>query len=408
MKFIYKARTKDDQIQEGVIEASNRRSALEILEKYGLYITSLESEEKSIWAKPIVLTSKISEKDIIAFTRQIATMFKSAVPPVETFKALILQTENPIFREKILKISENVEAGTPLSRAFSFFPGTFNSFYVSCVRSGEASGKLADSLNYLAEHLEREYNLKEKIRSAMIYPIFVISVFIAVFLIAIFFVVPRLAELMEMFAGKMPFLTKAVISLADFFTKRYGWVLFLIIFGFLIALFVILRASKEGKKFWDKVSLKIPILGDFYKKIYLTRFSENLSVLISSGLPITQALVISGSVIENDTYKGIIKEAEKRVERGETISSVLAKYPKEVPSFLVQMISTGEKTGRLENILMDVVSFYRAEIERATNNLINMLEPILIIFLGLAVGILVVSLFLPLFQIGISGISSGM
>ena len=402
MKFLYQARTKEGRIQSGTIEASSRKATLDILEKYGLQGTSLTAEAGSIWQKKIVLSKKISLRDITVFTRQLSVMLKSAVAPVEALRAQMIQTENPNFKEKILKIAETVESGNPLSRAFSFFPEVFDSFYISCLRSGEASGKVADSLNYLADHLEREFHLQQKIRGAMIYPIFVIVVLIGVIFLAAFFIVPNLSEVLKNFGTKLPLSTRAIISFSDFI-KEGGWILIFVILGAIFITPFLFKRSKEGKKSWDKFSLKLPILGEFYKKVSLTRFSENLSVLISAGLPITSALEITKSIIGNDVYEKIVAETGERVARGETISSVFLRYPEVIPAFVTQMISTGEKTGRLEDTLMDVVNFYKAEIDRTINNLTSILEPILLLVLGIGVGIMVISLFLPLFSIGLGG-----
>jgi len=402
MKFLYQARTKEGRIQSGTIEASSRKATLDILEKYGLQVTSLTAEAGSIWQKKIVLSKKISLRDITVFTRQLSVMLKSAVAPVEALRAQMIQTENPNFKEKILKIAETVESGNPLSRAFSFFPEVFDSFYISCLRSGEASGKVADSLNYLADHLEREFHLQQKIRGAMIYPIFVIVVLIGVIFLAAFFIVPNLSEVLKNFGTKLPLSTRAIISFSDFI-KEGGWILIFVILGAIFITPFLFKRSKEGKKSWDKFSLKLPILGEFYKKVSLTRFSENLSVLISAGLPITSALEITKSIIGNDVYEKIVAETGERVARGETISLVFLRYPEVIPAFVTQMISTGEKTGRLEDTLMDVVNFYKAEIDRTINNLTSILEPILLLVLGIGVGIMVISLFLPLFSIGLGG-----
>jgi len=402
MKFSYKARTKEGKVQKGMIEAFSKKGALNILEKYGFYVTFLEETKKLGFFQKDILPKKVSLKDITIFTRQLSVMLKSAISPVEALRGQVSQAENQGFREKILKIAEMVETGTPLSQAFSTYPNIFDSFYINCVKSGEASGKVADSLNYLAEHLESEYNLRSKIKGAMIYPIVVITASIAVFGLVMFFIVPRMTSVLQNMSGELPASTKFIIFLSDFI-KGGGWILIVAFFGSLFLIPEYLKRSEDGQKFYDRISLKIPILGDFYKKVYLSRFSENLSVLIAAGLPITQALNITRKIIGNSIYEEIIKNTEERVARGETISSVLIRYPKEVPSFLVQMVLTGENTGRLENTLKNVVDFYKGDIERFVNNLTKIIEPVMIIILGIMVGILVISIFVPLYQLSSGG-----
>lgn len=405
MKFYYRARTKEGRIQSGIIEAFSKKGALDVLEKYGFYVTFLKEAGKVTFFQQKIFAKKPAVKDIAIFTRQLAVMLKSAIPPVEALRTQVTQAENPDFREAILKIAEMVETGSSLSQAFSSHPKIFNTFYVSCVKSGEASGKVADSLDYLAQHLESEYELQAKIKGAMLYPLMVIIVALGVSLLIIFFIIPRLISVLEEMNEELPFSTRAMISFSGFI-RGGGWILILIFFVGLIFLFQYFRRSQEGKDFWDKASLKIPLFGDFYKKIYLTRFAENLSVLIAAGLPITQALKITADVIDNGFYKKIIEKTEERVARGETISSVLSRYPEQIPSFLTQMVSTGEETGRLENTLMDVVDFYKGDLDRFINNLTKILEPILMLFLGGIVGTLVISIFIPLFRIGLGGTGS--
>ncbi len=402
MRFKYKARTKEGKLQKGTIGASSRKDALYVLEKYGLYTTELKEAKKPGFFLKKISFQRISSKDIVNFTRQLAIMLKSVVSPVEALKAQVAQTENPDFREKILGIAEAVETGSTLSQAFSLYPKVFDQFFVNIVKSGEATGKVADSLTYLADHLERDYNLRQEIRGAMIYPAFVIIVFISAFFLVTFFVVPKLTEILRAFGGELPLSTRLIIYLSDFI-KKGGWILIIVIFGFLFFLPQYLKRSKKTREFYDKISLKIPIIGDFIKRVYLTRFSENFSVLIKAGLPITQALRITEGIIENVVYKKIIREAEERVARGEKISSVFSAYPEQIPVFVTQMISTGEETGRIEQTLMNVVDFYRQEIKRTTDNLVNIIEPVLIIVLGLGIGILAISVFIPLFEMGFEG-----
>ena len=402
MKFAYKARTKEGRIQRGVIEASSRKACLGILEKYGFYVTSLREAGKGGFLMGKISLRKTSAKDIVSFSRQFSVMLKSAIPPVEALRAQVAQTENPVFREKILKMAETVETGSTLSQAFSLHPNIFDPFFINIVKSGEATGKVADSLDYLANHLESEYNLSQKIKGALIYPAFVIVVFIAAFFLVTFFIVPRLTEVLESFGGNIPLSTRLLISLSDF-VRKGGWAVILVVFGSLFLLPQYFKRSPKSKNFYDKISLRVPILGDFYKKIYLVRFCENLSVLIRAGLPITQALKITEGIIGSEVYKKIIIEAQERVARGEKISSVFSQYPQYITTFTTQMISTGEETGKLEQTLMNVVSFYRAEIERAADNLTSILEPLLIVILGIGIAVMAVSIFIPLFQMGMGG-----
>ncbi|MBU2579235.1 type II secretion system F family protein [Patescibacteria group bacterium] len=400
MRYKYKARTREGKIRKGIIESSTRKDALSLLEKYGFYTTSLKIAGKEGLLATKLSFKRISLSDVTIFTRQLAVMLKSAISPTEALASLVIQAENSDFREKILKMGELIERGRSLSQAFSMFPETFDPFFVSVIKSGEVSGKVADSLNYLAAHLERKGKLNERVKGAMVYPIFIVVVFIAVFFLTAFFIVPNLTQLLANFKGKLPLFTRIIISLSEF-TKKGGWIIIVGILGFLFFLFLYFKKSLAAKKYYDKYILRLPIIGDLTKKIYLARFSENLSVLLKAGLPITQALKISQDIIENLTYKKIIAEAEQEVMRGENISSVFSKYPREVPAFVSQMILTGEKTGTLDQTLMEVINFYQEEIDRTTMNLSAIIEPVLLLVLGAGIAVLAIAIFIPLFQIGL-------
>lgn len=400
MKFNYQARTKEGEIQAGQVEAPSKEAALSLLERYGLYVTLLE-EEKSvpIYARKIKIFERITKKDIVIFTRQLSTMFISKVPLMEALQTLAQHTKKSDFKEKILKISEDIEGGMSLSKALARHPSLFSSFYVSMVKSGEISGKLSEVLDYLADYLEREYNLVSKMRSAAVYPAFVLFVFFIILGVLIIFVIPKVSLIFEATGRELPFLTQIVFNIAEFLRKN-GWILLLIILAIFSFIYYYLK-TKEGRKFVDRIYLKVPLFSDFLKKYYLARLANNLSTLISAGIPIAKSLETTAGVVGNDVYKTAILEARNGVRRGETITSILARYPEIFSPFFIQMTSVGEKTGRLDEVLMNVTNFYQKEIERTINSFLAILEPVMIVFLGLLVGGLVISILLPLYQIGV-------
>ncbi len=394
MKYTYQARTKEGRIETGTVEASSKDTAAVLLQKYNIFVTSLK-EIKSPFSIKIKFFEKTSKKDLAIFSRQMAVMLESRVPVIQSLTSLAVQIRKEAFREKILKISQMVEEGSPLSEAFGTYPDTFSVFYVSLVKSGEASGKISKSLYYLSEHLEREYDIESQLKGAMIYPIFVLCVLFVVLLIAMIGVMPKLVDLLKETTVKPPFFTTLVIGFYDFL-RGYGWIL-LVSFFMLIGFLIYYLRTDKGKKHFDRISLKIPFLGDILQKTFLTRFSESISTLVSAGLSINKALQITRDTITNDVYKKIISEVEKDVSEGEKISSVLIKYPKHVPVFVVQMIKVGEETGKLDKTLMEIVNFYQKEIKRAVDTFTALLEPILIVFLGVVVGLLAVSVLAPLY-----------
>ncbi len=320
---------------------------------------------------------------------------QSRVPITQSLKSLAIQAKNPVFKEKILKISQLVEEGAPLSEAFNTFPEIFNVFYISLIKTGEASGKISESLDYLSDHLEREHDISSQIIGSTIYPLFVILILFIVVAMVIFFVMPRIVDLLAETSAKPPFFTQLMINFYGFL-GNYGWIL-LVGFFFLVLFIIYYFTTKEGKKRYDQMSLKIPIVSGFLKKIFLIRFAESISTLIGAGLSINNALKITRDTVGSHVYKDILTETDEKVSQGEKISSVLVKYPDYVPPFVVQMVQVGEETGTLDANLMEIVNFYNKEVKRAVETFTALLEPILIIFLGLIVAFLAISIIEPLY-----------
>ena len=397
MKYNYQARTKKGEVQTGIIEASSREAATTLLRKHGMYVTILEEVAASpLYAKKIKIFERVSRSDIVLFSRQLSIMFKSKVPLVEALGVLSVQTRNSELKEKILELSEEVEGGTSFSGAISRHPQIFSSFYVAMVKAGEVSGTLSESLEYLAEHLEREYHLIAKMRGALMYPFLIIFVVFLVLALMIFFVIPNLSEVLIGTGQELPAVTKAVIGLAAFL-RNWGWVIVLGIIVLILAGFRYYQ-TKKGKKFFDKIFLKLPVIGPFLKMLYVARFAENLSTLISGGLPIASALQTVGEIVGNTRYKEVIFDTRDKVRKGEPISSVLARAPEVFPPVFIQMTLVGEKTGTLDSTLMNIVNFYKKEIDRTIDNLLSILEPALIIILGVIVAGLMLAILVPLYQ----------
>lgn len=397
MKFDYQARTKTGQIQSGSVEATSRESALNLLRSSNLFVTALEQSSAPFYAKPLKFFDKIPHKEVVIFSRQMAIMFQSEIPPVEALNTIAKQIKNETMKEKIFDIVEKVEGGSQLSKTLALYPEIFSSFYVNMVKAGEASGKLSEVFVYLADYLEKEYDFNRKIRGAMIYPAFLTVVFLAVIALIIFFVVPQLSQFLAEADKELPGITRFILSSSEFLRS---WGLLLLLLPLAGAAFIYFYAkSKEGKSFFDRNLLKMPILGGFLKSVYLARVSLNLSTLISGGLHIVQALGVTSSVVGNEVYKNIVIATSEGVKKGEPVSVSLAKYPDEFPPLFIQMMVVGEKTGRMAFALKNTVDFYQKETDRALDNLMRLLEPLIIVVFGVLVGGLVASVILPVYQI---------
>jgi len=403
MKFKYWARSKDGKFESGVIEASSRGAALEVLKSSQLFVTGLEETESvPFWARDIRLFEKITAVDLVMFSRQLSVMFSSGVPLAEALTALGNQSKKKKFKDKILKLAKNIEGGTNFSKALSDFPEVFSDFYISVVRSGEVSGTLGKSLVYLADHLERQHNLRSKLQGAMVYPTLVVTVMMGVFVLITVFIIPQLVGILEGSEVDPPAITMAAIALSNFI-RDYWWAILLFLVGLGMSVVFYIR-TKEGKRNFDKACLSIPWVGLFLKKIYLARFAENLSTLITGGLPISQALEVAGRIVGNSIYQEVIVEAKDKVIKGESITNVFSQYPEIFTSLFCQMSLTGEKTGNIDKTLMTVANFYEEEISRITDNMTSIIEPVMIVILAVMVGLLMGSVVIPLYQISSAGL----
>lgn len=397
MKFNYQVRTKNGQIQSGAIEASSKEAAIALLQKHGLYVTVLESAQiVPVYAKKIEVFNRVSRKDLVMFSRQLSIMFNSKVPLVESLRVISNQTKNTEFQELVSKLSEEVEGGTSLSKALALYPEVFTSFYVAMVRAGEIAGSLSESLKYLADYLEREYALNSKIRGAMLYPALVMVVAGLVLGLMIFFVIPQLGEVLMQSQEDIPLATSIVI-IGSAFIRKWILLIVLIILFLLIILFRYYQ-SPEGRIFFGKLLLRMPLIGLFLHHLYLSRFADNLSTLITGGLPISSALENVAPIIGNDSYEKAVLAARDGVKRGETISSILKEWPDIFPPIFIQMMVVGEKTGSLDTSLKNISDFYKQEINRSIDNFLSILEPALIVLLGGVVGGLMMTILLPLYQ----------
>lgn len=396
MRFNYQAKTKDGDARGGAIEAGSLEAAAEILRKDGLFVTFLRGEDRKL-SKRFHFFEGVSGKDVAIFSRQLAVMFAANVSLVESLKIIGGQLSNQNFREKILKISQTVEAGSPLSAALAKYPDIFSPFFVAMVRAGEVSGNLSEQFDYLADYLEKQYYLAGKIKGAMIYPAVIIVVMVGVLFLLSYFVMPNLVGMLTGADMELPPLTRFVIGFTNFIRGAGGIVFLLALIGIVVFIARFSR-TKTGKQFFDELSLRTPVLKNLLSMLYVSRFADNLSTLITGGIPITQALEITGTIVGNNVYREVILKTCDGVRKGQTISSILFNYPELFPTMFSQMILVGEQTGSLDKSLLVMVSFYEKETERAIDGMLILIEPVLILTLGVIVGGVVASVMIPLYQ----------
>lgn len=402
MKFNYQARTEQGVVQTGTVEAPNRDVAIETLLRHGLAILEIIEEKKGFAAslgEEISFLNRVKIRDLVIFSRQLAVLFDAQVPLVQALRTLADQSP-PSLKKIIMDIAADVDAGTAFSQSLEKFPKVFSYFYISVIRAGEASGRLQEVLNYLADHEERSYDLNKKVKGALSYPIFVVSSLIVVGAVMMIFVVPQLTSVLQESGQELPVLTRFVIGISDFL-RGYWWLGIIIAGGVGVGGWYAAN-TPFGRGALDKIKLRLPMFGDIFRKIYLARFSENLGTLIKGGIPIIQSLTITADVVGNSYYKDVIIKAREEVRRGNTINSVFL-ADKFIPPMVGQMIQIGEQTGKIDVLLAKVASFYQKDVDNIMENITSLIQPILILILGGAAAVLVAAILLPIYNL-----SSGM
>ncbi len=378
------------------MESHNERVAEEKLKRRGFRKISLEDKTDSLELKILTFLNKIKSKDLVAFSRQFAVMISANLPLVQSLRVVAEQNKNISLKIVLSHISQEVDGGARLSDALAKRPHIFSNFYVSIVRSGETSGKLDEVLTYLADEMERNYDMTSKIKGAMIYPVIVFLGLIGIGIFMMIFIVPRITEVLLQTGAELPLATRMVIGISDFLTV-FWWVLLLILLG-LVFSFRSAKKTSLGQFYLDSIKLKLPVFGKMYKYIYITHFSRSMATLISGGVQVTTSLGVVKGIINNKIYQDLIEEAEKRIREGSTISSVFMKSD-DVPKMVSQMISVGEKTGKLDMVLDRVSKFYERELYNITNNLMVLLEPFIVIVMGVGVGVVMAAIILPMYNV---------
>lgn len=397
MIFNYKAFTDKGEQTSGVIEAINVDVAINQLQKRNLIISEIHGEEKDILQTNIFsFMAHVSNKDIVILSRQIATLFQAQVSALRVFRLLSAQADNPILQKYLTTIAEDLQGGTSISQALAKYPDAFSTFYVNMVRSGEESGKLDEIFNYLADYLDRTYEVTSKARNALVYPAFVIATFIGVMVLMLTFIIPKIALMITDSGQEVPFYTKIVLWISDLFVN---YSIFLGI-GVVIAGFLAWRyyRTEEGAMFFDDLKLQVPYVGTLYNKLYLSRIADNMNTMIMSGIPILKALEITASVVDNRIYKAVLDDALVKVKEGVSLSNAFSQH-KEISNLMTQMIKVGEETGELGNILKSLAKFYQREVITAVDTLVGLIEPVMIVALGLGVGVLLAAVLMPIYNI---------
>ncbi|MFZ3065049.1 MAG: type II secretion system F family protein [Nitrospirota bacterium] len=392
--FKWTGKTRQGTMQKGVLAAKNKEDVIALLRKQNILVTSVQQAAKNINISIPGIGGRVKDKDLAVFTRQFATMIDAGLPLVQCLEILSTQSENKSLASALKDIRQDVESGATFTDALRKHPKVFNDLYVNMVAAGEAGGILDTILNRLAAYIEKAMKLKAKVKSALVYPAVIISVAVVVVAILMVWVIPIFSQMFTSMGGNLPLPTKIVVGLSHFFKSN---IIFIIIA--IILIIVGLRyfyKSEKGKKIIDALLLKTPVIGILIRKVSVAKFARTMSTLLSSGVPILDGLEIVSRTSGNKVVEKALMDTRQSISEGKTIAEPLGKTTV-FPPMVVQMISVGEATGALDAMLSKIADFYDEEVDTAVATLTSMMEPMLMVFLGVVIGFIVIAMYLPIF-----------
>lgn len=393
--FAWTGKTRQGGLQRGELVAKSRDEVIGLLRKQNILVTSIQQKAGSFNLNMSFGGGSVTDKDIVVFTRQFATMIDAGLPLVQCLEILSTQTENKFLAKTVGEVRQEVEAGSTYADALRKHPKAFDDLYVNMVAAGEAGGILDTILNRLAKHIEKAAKLKKQIKSAMVYPVTIMGVAVIIVAILMIWVIPVFAKMFADFGGALPTPTQIVVDASNLSRKYAPYLAVAAVLGW----FGLKRAYKtqRGRKLMDQIGLKLPVIGDLIRKAAVAKFTRTLGTLISSGVPILDGLTITARTAGNKVIEEAIMVARQSISEGKTVSEPLGKT-NVFPPMVVQMIAVGETTGALDAMLGKIADFYEEEVDAAVGALTALLEPMLMVFLGAIIGFIVVAMYLPIFK----------
>ena len=399
MLFNYEAVDQAGAKKQGSIDAMNVEIAISSLQRRGLVVTNVKEADapSSFFGKRFTFFDRVSTKNIVILSRQMSTLFEAQISALRIFRLLAAETENAVLAKKLMEISDDLQAGSAISAALAKHPKVFSEFYISMVKAGEESGKLDETFLYLADYLDRTYELSSKVKGALIYPSFIIVTFVTVMMLMFTMVIPKISGILTDSGVPIPIYTRIVLGISNFLVS-YGFILLalLIVGGFFLIRFI---RTPAGRSAYDRFKLSIPYVSTLFKKLYLARFSDNMATMLASGITMVRSLELTSNVIDNSIYHDILNRAVESVKGGQTLSDSLSGDPQAIPGIMTQMIKVGEESGELGTILKTVARFYAREVTVAIDSIVSLIEPAMIVLLGGGVGILLASVMIPIYSI---------
>ncbi|WP_457681474.1 type II secretion system F family protein [Thermovibrio sp.] len=397
--YKYVGRDVLDRRRKGIIEAESLELAKEMLLDRGVVVIEKLQEDRSIFKKnlEIPFLKRISLKDVLIFTRQLYAMIHAGIPLVQALRVIKEQLPNKALREIVEEMASFIEEGGKLSTALSRYRDVFGDLYISMIRAAEEAGTLEETLKRLADYLEKVEKLRGKVKSAMFYPVFVLIVATIIITGILVFVIPTFQKLYEDLGGQLPGLTQAVINLSQWLRDNIGWFFLFIVVG--VIAFIQARRIKKFKYITDYALLRTPVFGELILKSSIANFARTFSSMLASGINILNALEIAAETSNNEVIKEAILEIKKQVEKGVSLSAAMSKQHI-FPPMLKNMVAIGEQAGNLDEMLSKVADFYEEEVDRTVDGLTSLIEPLLIVFIGGIIGVIIIAMYLPIFKIG--------
>lgn len=397
MLFNYKVIDQSGEAKEGTIDAVSQDVAITSLQGRGFVVSSISSaDDVPFFKRNISIFAAVKSTEIVMLSRQIATLFEAQVSALRVFRLLSAEIENPVLGSILSEIGDDLQGGTSISKALSKHPKVFSTFYVNMVKAGEESGKLDQVFTYLADYLDRTEEITSKAKNALIYPSFVVFTFVVVMILMFTLVIPKISAILIEGGQDIPVYTKIVMGISSILV-HYG--IFLLIFaivgGFFLGKFF---RTGGGKKYLSSVQLSLPYVGNLYRKLYLSRIADNMNTMLASGISMINALETTSVVVGNQRYKEILEKSIEMVRSGSSVADSFSGNP-EIPNMMVQMIRVGEETGKLGDILGTLSKFYSREVNTAVDTLVDLIEPVMIVLLGLGVGVILMSVLVPIYDI---------
>ena len=396
--FNYTALDEQGATQTGTVEAVNIDLAIGALQRRGLVISSIDpaEAERSIFQYNIPFFERIKPNDVVMVSRQITVLFEAQVSALRAFRLLAAEARTPQLADRLTQVANDIQSGSSIAAALARQPDVFSPFYVNMVRAGEESGKLDETFQFLADYLDRNYELTQKAKNALVYPAFIVFTFVVVMTLMLTLVIPRLGAMLAEVGQEVPIYTRVIVGASNFLADYI--LLILILLGIGGVFMYRYSRTENGQAFLSRARLQIPIVGLIYQKLFLSRMSDNLATMLKSGIQALRGLEITSTVVGDITYEKILNDVAKDVKGGLPISESMRKHP-EIPGIIIAMIKIGEETGNMGTILDTMARFYRREVNNAVDTLVSLIEPVMIVALALGVAVLLASVLVPIYNI---------